>query len=140
MDESVAAVPDRRVPTVIKIKSINLELPVIGTKIVDGKWETSGEGVSYLSSSPVPGEYGNSVMYGHNWPNIFGRLNKVKTDDVITILYSDGSARDFVVKDVFTVNPRQTHILSPTQDSRLTIYTCTGWFDLKRFVVTAVPV
>ena len=35
------------------------------------------------------------------------------------------------------VTPDQTHILAPSDDRRVTLYTCTGFLDRKRFVVTA---
>lgn len=125
-------------PVVLSIPSLDIELPIIPTTLKDGNWQATGEGVSYLITSPPPGETGNSIMYGHNWPNLLGSLTRVKPGEIIRIDYSDGSARIFEVEFTSIVTPNQTHILNQTQDKRLTLYTCTGFLDTKRFVVTAI--
>ena len=61
----------------------------------------------------------------------------MKPGDRIEIAFSDGSIREFVVAYTTTVNPGQVEILKDSEDSRLTLYTCTGFLDSKRFVVTA---
>ena len=94
-------------------------------------------GLSYLSSSPIPGEWGNSILYGHNWPNLFGPLKKIQKGDPVEVELSSGQTRTFEVVMTDTVTPNQTHILSKTDDVRLTLYTCTGFLDRNRFVVTA---
>lgn len=133
------------VPTSIEIEDLALALPIIGNELTpsksgltDNKWPISGSGVVYLTNTPIPGEPGNSVLYGHNWPNILGRLTRIKPGSVISIGFSDGQRRQFIVKYTQEVTPDQTHILAPTDDRRITLYTCTGFFDQKRFVVTAV--
>lgn len=127
-----------KVPAVLKIPSLALILPIIPTKIDNYKWEATNEGISYLVSSALPGDLGNSVMYGHNWPTLLGRLPQIKNGDPIEVLFSDGSVRSFAVKFTSVVTPDQTHVIQPTDDSRMTIYTCTGFMDSKRFVVTAL--
>jgi len=67
-----------------------------------------------------------------------GKLPKVKPGQEITIVFTDGSSKIFTIEYTSVVTPDQTHILNPTADSRITLYTCTGLFDNKRFVVTAV--
>ncbi|MBP9669945.1 sortase [Candidatus Woesebacteria bacterium] len=125
-------------PIRLTIKSIGLELPIIGAHIVDSKWDITKDGVSYLVTTPLPGSLGNSVMYGHNWSNLLGDLDRVKTGDTITVQNSDGVSHHYIVHFISVVTPDETHIYTNTPDYRLTLYTCTGFLDSKRLVVTAV--
>ena len=127
------------IPTNILIPSISANLPVIPTTTDAKTWETTTKGVSYLASSPLPGEQGNSVMYGHNWTSILGKLPLVKPGQKIIISMQDGKKKEFKVEYTATVNPDQKSIIDNTNDTRLTIYTCTGFLDTKRFVVVAKP-
>ena len=81
---------------------------------------------------------GNSVLYGHNFPSILGSLTKIKPNDKIEIIMSNGEKKIFTVKYTSIVGQDQTHILSQTKDARITVYTCTGFLDTKRFVATAI--
>lgn len=125
-------------PVRIHISSIGVDLPIIQSRIEDNTWETSKEGISYLTSSPVPGKKGNSIMYGHNWNNLLGDLHKANPGDSIEIEYNTGLVRIFKIHAMGTVTPDQTHVLLPSNDVRITLYTCTGFLDSKRLVVTAV--
>ena len=116
----------------------NIYLPIKQATISDGNWEASHDAISYLISSPVPGEKGNSILYGHNWPNLLGNLPKVKPGQNIEIIFNNGTRSVFTVVYTSVVNPDQTHILNDSQDNRITLYTCTGFLDRKRFVATAV--
>lgn len=125
-------------PRAIIIRDLAIELPIYPASIKGAKWEATSKGVSYLSSTPVPGEVGNSVIYGHNWKSILGNLVKARPGQAIEVLYSDGSRKEFEIKYTQVVTPDQTQILDQTGDKRITLYTCTGFLDSKRFVVTAI--
>src|SRR3989344_5033883 len=124
-------------PVRIIIPSLNVDNAVFPAKIENGKWEATSNGVSFLSSSPIPGNTGNSILYGHNFANLLGNLNKIKPKDTIEVILSDGTRKKFKVEFTSVVNPDQTHILSQTKDNRITLYTCTGFLDSQRFVATA---
>lgn len=124
-------------PLEIIIPSLNIDLPIIPAKLQKGKWEATTKGVSYLSSSPIPGEAGNSILYGHNWPNLLGNITKLKPGQVIRIKFMDGSEKKFVIDSTITISPKDVGILNPSKSAQITLYTCTGFFDSKRFVVVA---
>ena len=136
--KSVETTQKIRRPTIIRIPTLDLELPIVPTKLENSRWQATSEGVSYLTTTPQPGESGNSIMYGHNWPNLLGRLKQVKPGQIIEVLFSDGNKSTFEIAFTTVVTPDQTHILNQTDDRRLTLYTCTGFLDSKRFVVTAI--
>ncbi len=125
--------------TRIVIKSVGVSLPVSEAVIKDNTWEVSTTGVSHLQTSPAPGEKGNSIIYGHNWASLLGSLPQVKPGETITVQYADRKEKLFTVWYTAIVSPSETAIVFPTKDTRLTLYTCTGFLDSKRFVVIAKP-
>jgi len=125
-------------PIGIRIPRVGIALPVKSSNITNGQWEAIIDGVSYLSNSPVPGTTGNSILYGHNWANLLGPLVSVRPKDMIEIVYSDNSKKVFEVEYTVTVSPDETSILLPSKDKRITLYTCTGFLDSKRFVVVGI--
>lgn len=124
-------------PTELVIGNLNIDLPIVPAQINNGKWEATTKGVSYLKSSALPGETGNSIIYGHNWSNLLGRLVEAKPNQQIIVRYDNGLVRYFKIKSTQVVSPSNTSILAASDDQRLTVYTCTGLFDSKRFVVVA---
>lgn len=126
-------------PETLVIPEFALSLPIVPATVTSGKWETTAKGVSYLATSALPGEKGNSIMYGHNWPSILGDLQNIKKDYEIKVIYKSGSVKSFKVAHINVVWPDQTYLLDQANDTRLTLYTCTGFLDTKRFVVTALP-
>lgn len=125
-------------PIRLEIKDLGINLPIVPANRNEKYWETTSEGVSYLTSSPIPGQIGNSIFYGHNWASLLGKLTKAKPGQNITIYYEDGSVKVFPIKYTQTVKPNQTEILGNTEDKRITLYTCSGFLDRERFVVTAI--
>ncbi len=122
----------------LKIPSSHIALPVYSASITGTSWQTTKRGVSYLSTSPLPGEQGNSVLYGHNWPNLLKPLHTVKPGDSIFITRSGRTTR-FIVRYVTVVEANEHSIYAASTKTKLTIYTCTGFLDTKRLVVTAFP-
>lgn len=128
----------RRTPVLISIPAIHVQLPIIPSQVKNRQWETTTDGISYLNISPQPGEKGNSIFYGHNFPNLLGGLPKVKPGDEISITFDDNTIKNFLIKYTSIVSPAQVDILKPSHDKRITIYTCIGWFDMKRFVAVGI--
>src|SRR5205809_236976 len=133
-----ACMQQHKQPAAIKFSELAIKLPLIPSKITNGVWETTKDGVSYLTSSPVPGEKGNSILYGHNFPDLLGKLPASKPGQEIEITYTDKTKKTFVIEYTSVVSPKQIDILNPTTDNRITIYTCTGFLDSERFVVVAL--
>lgn len=124
-------------PTRIVIEDLKIDAPIRSAQKDGKKWQTFTDAVSYLSTSPAPGEEGNSILYGHNWKNLLWDLKKAKVGQKITVKYIDGSEKSFITKYIQEVKPDQTSILDKSSDKRITLYTCSGFLDTKRFVVVA---
>lgn len=134
----VVTADQQNVPRLLIIEELSILLPIAQARVEDEIWQTNPDGISYLATTPVPGEIGNSILYGHNWPNRLGRLNHIKPGMEIIVVLSNGTKKSFKVEHTQVVTPDQTHILSTTNDRRITLFTCTGFFDSKRLVVTAL--
>ncbi len=127
-------------PITVIIKELKIKLPVYPTSLENEDWPTTSKGIFYLVDSAIPGEKGNSIFYGHNWPNLLGALAQAKKGQEIKVLLANGELRRFVITKINLITPDQTHVLSTTSEPFLTIYTCTGFLDRKRLIITAVLV
>lgn len=122
----------------VLIPSADIELPAYSATINGTTWQTTKRGVSYLSTSPLPGEKGNSVLYGHNWPNLLGNLHSVKPGDAVFVMRGNAMTR-FIIRYIAVVKSSEYSVYAASNDTRLTLYTCTGFLDRERLVVTAFP-
>ncbi len=130
----------QNLPQFLTISSAGISLPIFPAKVENDNWEVSNQGVSYMVNSALPGEKGNSIFYGHNWTSLLGNLIKAKPGDLISIKFSNGMTKEFIIKYIFEVPPTESSILGNTDYPQLTIYTCSGFLDSKRFVVIANPI
>ncbi len=124
-------------PVEIVIKDVRIDVPIFESHITNNTWETTTEGASYLVSSPIPGEIGNSIIYGHDWTSIFGPLVNAKPGEKIQIKYNNGTKQIFTIQYTQVVSPDNTSVLGDSSKKQLTMYTCTDFLDSKRFVVVA---
>ena len=131
-------VDNKELPKEISIKALGISLPIIPATVTNNHWQTTEAGASYLTSSPLPGEKGNSVIYAHNWRSLFGNLVNAKVGQEVVVTYPDGTKKTFVIEYTSVVTPSESTILAPSTDKRITLYTCTGFLDSKRFVAVAV--
>ena len=136
IDTSHVASGSAQMPVRFSIPAAQINLPMYPAVINGTTWQDTKQGVSFLKTSPLPGEVGNSIMYGHNWNVLLGRLTTVKPGQKIIVAYP-GAIKIFTVSFTATISPNDTYILKPTTDRRITVYTCTGFLDTQRFVVVA---
>ena len=95
----------------------------------------------YSLSSPIGS--GNAVLYGHDdiEGSVFGRLKDLQSGDEVDVQSATGSPVVYRVTARSIVPPTAVQILQPTNDVRLTLFTCwPNWVDTQRVVVTATPV
>lgn len=124
------------VPARIIIPRLNIDLPVVEAKVVDGYWELSENSASFGLGSAFLGDSGNSVIFAHARPNLFGPLKNINSKDKIYLL-TKKHFFSYEVSEIKTVYPNQTEVVGPTNDERLTLFTCSGFFDTQRLIVLA---
>ncbi len=125
-------------PVRITIRDLGIDLPIFPAKVVKSEWQTTTKGASYLLSSPIPGNTGNSIIYAHDWASLFGPLVNIRPDMDIDVEYEDKTRKKFIVQYTSVVPYTQSSILAPSKDKRITLYTCTGFLDSQRMVAVAV--
>lgn len=117
-----------------------LDVAIDDAYILGDRWSISENHASFLTSSARPGEKGNIIIYGHNKRSIMGNIRAFKGKEIITLTTEDGTKREYRVTEMHEVSPTETKFLQPTEEEVLTLYTCSGFWDRKRFIVRAVPV
>jgi len=125
-------------PIKIVIPKSDIDIPIVKAKIVDGYWELSETTASYGLGSGYPGTPSNIVIFAHAREGLFYNLKDVKIGDVIYVL-TKNKWYGYKVNKITAVYPNQTEFIQPTKKETLTLYTCTGFNDEKRLIITALP-
>ncbi|MFT4532082.1 MAG: LPXTG-site transpeptidase (sortase) family protein [Candidatus Saccharimonadales bacterium] len=120
----------------IIIPKINLEVPVVfdlGSVQERAIQDALEEGVVHYSSSPEPGEIGNSVIVGHSSNNIlnsgkykfaFVLLKRLEVEDTFFV-QKDGVRYTYKIFEKKIVPPTDTSVLrDSSRDNTMTLITC----------------
>ena len=103
---------------VMKCSAFDISIPVY--------WGSNSElyehGACQSSGSVIIGDNGNTVISAHE-DTFFSELYKLKEKDTVTLKTNYGEFV-YTVKEVITFNKKDGKYVSPTKDSRLTLYTC----------------
>lgn len=132
-------VEENKLPKRIIIPTLSIDLPVRKSEIKGGYWEVFSDSAGWGDGSGLPGETGNQVIFAHARAGLFLPLRKIEEGTSIYVLTQSGWYNYEVVqiKEVF---PNETEVIESTDDERLTLYTCSGFVDTKRLIVTAKAV
>lgn len=128
----------------ISIPRLGIKNAPIYDRGVDGSGNmliAKGYAVTHFAlSSPIGS--GNAVLYGHDdiEGSIFGQLKDLQGGDEVDVQTASGAPIAYHVTAKTIVAPSAVQILQPTNDVRLTLFTCwPNWVDTQRVVITAVP-
>jgi sortase A len=134
----------------IIIPKINLEVPVVYdlNSIAEDDIQAGLEdGVVHYSSTPDPGEIGNSVIVGHSSNNIlnsgkykfaFVLLRRLEIDDTFFVHY-EGVRYTYKIYDKKVVPPTDVSVLGPADRANtMTLITCDPpGTSINRLIITA---
>lgn len=135
--QTTVQVEEGDLPEKIIIPKAKVDLPVSGAKVIENHWEIFPDRASYLLGSGLPGRKGNAVIYAHNKSHLFGPIRWLVVGNEIKVVNQKGEEFIYEIVETKTVSPEAIEVLSPTEDSTLTLYTCTGFLERERFVVRA---
>ncbi len=124
-------------PVYIKSYPVGVDIGVKETVIRDGVWVIQPNHASYLLTSAGIGDKGNMIIYGHNKDDILGPVRYIQIGAKIEIEGSDGNTYFYDVVKTDTVDPDNLNYILPKNEETLTLYTCSGFLDSKRFIVIA---
>lgn len=101
--------------------------------------EVLARGLWRRPATSTPGEGGNTVIAGHRFTYrgaaVFYHLDKISEGDRV-VLYWEGKKYIYEVTRSYVVPPTALEVEAPTDEPRLTIYTCTPlWTSKSRLVV-----
>ena len=102
----------------LKIDAVNLQHRIIHG---DGDLELK-KGVGHYAGSTLPGEGGNAVLSGHR-DTVFRPLEGIKIGDEVEI-ETDYGVYKYKVANTRVTNPNDTTVTMPTDNEKLTMYTC----------------
>lgn len=123
-------------PTRVVVPNVGIDLPVKPAKIIEGYWEVFDDVAGWGEGSGMPGHIGNQVIFAHARENLFSNLSDIKENDSVYIL-TDERWYYYNVETVKTVYPGNIEVIASTDVEVLTLYTCSGFKDEKRLIVTA---
>lgn len=89
-------------------------------------WGSNSElfehGACQSSGSKVVGDDGNSVISAHE-DTFFAELYKLKEGDTVTVKTNYGRF-EYIVRETILFDKKDAKYVSPSEDTRLTLYTC----------------
>lgn len=118
-------------PVHIKAYPIGIDVDIKPAIITNGVWPVFPNTAGFVMNGK------NIIIYGHNKDNILGPIRYIKTGTKIEILGSDNNKYFYEVTKTDIVDPDNLEYIKPKSIETLTIYTCTGFLDSKRFIVVA---
>lgn len=122
-------------PTQIQLAD-QLTVPLVPGFITNSEWEVSSFAASILVPPLLKTSDRAYIVYGHNWPTLFGELQKTTLGDQIT-LQTNQSELTYQVVLKTQVPADNIGILDLAKPDSLILYTCSGWLDTQRLVVFA---
>lgn len=127
---------DEYKPIRIVIPRVAIDVPVVEAPVTGGLWELSETSASHGQGSANPGEKGNAVIFAHARDGLFGPIRDMKNGDAVYIFTKERWFK-YKIVDIKQVNPDQLEVIAPTGDETLTLFTCSGFLDSKRFIAVA---
>lgn len=136
--------PAEKHPNSIIIPKMMLDTPIIEGPESDS-FNLLNQGAWRLPFASSPDKGSNTVIVGHRFSytgprGIFYYMDKLSQGDDIA-LWWDNEMYKYKVESTHVARSTDVEVQEPTDDDRLTLYTCTPlWNPVKRLVVVAKPV
>jgi LPXTG-site transpeptidase (sortase) family protein len=131
--------PELLLPNRLRIPAMVLDSPVHEVRMNMEEWEVSPMEVGHHEGTGVPGQAGNVVLAAHRDVNsaLFRELDRLGPGDEVFVSNALGEYR-YVVSDVMEVSPEHVEVMYPSDDTRVTLITCTPpGIATRRLVVVA---
>ena len=123
-------------PTRISIPQFKLTIPIKEATVSGNQWDIFNNEASWLKDTGNL-QIGNIIIYAHNKKFLFGRLPELPTGAVIQ-LESKAGIKEYTITETIDGTPEDIEPLL-SNENQLTLYTCDGWWDTKRYIVIAKP-
>ncbi len=124
-------------PSKIIINKIKLDLAIERGGIENDEWVLFNDKASFLSTSGLPGEGYNTIIYAHNKYKLFANLKKLAIGDKIEIIDAKDNSFIYKVNSINRVESDLVRAIKSDLVDTLTLFTCDGSLDQYRLVVQA---
>ena len=118
----------------IRIPAIDVNARVAEVGVQNGEYVVPKFVVGHYVGTANPGEPGNGVYVGHveslSSGNVFADLAKIKKGQEVLLYTGDGLWR-YRVSEIAQVPYDDVAVMAPTADTRITLITCTGDWDVR---------
>lgn len=132
LDSAVPAALDLGVPYWLRAPAFELNAGISEVGIVNGEYDVPLWDVGWQNDSPPLGQPGNTVFNGHvdtiNGGRVFATLHRAQPGDAVYV-YTDRYRTEWVVEAVDVLPNADHSFLAPSDDIRMTLYTCEGDFS-----------
>ncbi len=122
-------------PVDLNIPSLQIHLPVIDGQYNPNTngWTLTDGNVQYLVDSAQPNNLGGKTfIYGHALRSVFGRLQYIQPDAVLSLTTNNGYQFNYRFKSSFATSPSDLSVLHNTKKPVLYVQTCSGVFSQHR--------
>lgn len=123
-------------PKSISIPSIGLNVPIEAGvyNTTETSWTLNSDTAHYALITPKPNNLaGNTFIYGHNNPVVFGRLVDILPGTEAIVTGKKGIEFRYLLRSVVDVDPTDVSLFEYEGGPILTIQTCAGsWFENRR--------
>jgi len=123
-------------PERIIIPALNIDIMVKESKIVNGYWEVFSDSAGFGLGSSYPDEKGNQVIFAHAREGLFLPLRNAKIGQNV-LIFTKEKWFEYRISNIKEVLPSQTDVINPSTEEMLTLYTCSGFSDSKRLIISA---
>lgn len=126
----------------IKGRPIKIEIPSLGINLsviegyynsADKSWTLTNDKAQYAAITPLANnQSGNTFIYGHRLPQVFGNLSKIKPGDSVKLYTENGHTFEYSFKSARETNPQDSSLFRYQGPAILTLQTCSGLWDQNR--------
>jgi LPXTG-site transpeptidase (sortase) family protein len=125
------------VPELIKIESVNIDLPVVSVPLSQGTWKVYDKVANFAEgTSLINSQNGNVGIYGHDRSYVFSPIKNLSIGDEIQV-YSGNYMAIYKVNETHVAEANDVSVYYESDQPILTLVTCDGNFSQKRFVIKA---
>lgn len=104
---------------------------------VSKAWNLSNTRAQWATITPrANNKEGNTFIYAHNYPAVFGRLSELAEGDEFILLGEGGHTFVYTMSSRYETNPYDDRLFYYTGPPILTVQTCSGVWDQNRLLVS----
>jgi hypothetical protein len=123
-------------PVRVVVPSIGIDLPIDEGNYDEANhtWTLSGYRAQFAVASVVANDYGgNTFIYGHNNPSVFGKLKLMAPGAAVQLYTDNGYVFNYVYTSYADLQPDDGSVFKYEGPPTVTIQTCSGsWNELRR--------